>query len=159
MIPVRGPDGKEYRSIRAAAREIGMHKETIRCHMHRYGNIDLLGSWRVPCVWNGKCYPTIKAAAAASGFSPATLFGHLRRYGNLDRLGVGRGGNPGNKAGSKEFHFGTLKWPSRVRAAKELGICSNTLARWSGPGATQAQQDKLLAAVMAYEARQYRSPT
>ncbi|RNF32931.1 hypothetical protein A7A09_019145 [Paracoccus methylarcula] len=156
MIPVRGPDGQEYASLSAAARAFGVHITTIRRHLASHGNLDMIGCNTVPCTWNGRGYPSIRAVAKAVGLTPEAVSHHLAKYGNLDRLGIGSIGSPGNPGNSMPFRFGDLSWPSRGRAARDLGVSQKSLMRWSGPNATAQQRDKLMAAVMAYRSRQHR---
>jgi hypothetical protein len=152
--PVTGPDGTEYPSRRAAARALGVNIHTIGRHLREHGNLNLINSWPVPCTWQGRHFPSLQAAAEVIGVRRHTLSHHLAKHGNLDLAGKGPRSNVGNRGYRVPFRFGPHYWPRRIDAAADLGMSTSTLRRISRPSSTPAQRDRLLAAVMAYEARQ-----
>ena len=154
---VTGPDGTVYDSLASAARALGCHRETIRQHWMRYGHLEYLCKWAVPCEHRGQSYPSLQALADALGIKPQSLSYHLSRYGHLDRAGTGRGGKPGTKGKSRPLKIGPVEWPSRKAAAHDLGISLPALRRWTSRNATPQQRDRLLAAVMQAQRKGRRS--
>lgn len=100
-------------------------------------------------LWRGKTYIGQRAVAKAAGVSRHVVSYHLWRNGHLDNLGIGHvsgwpaGGN--RRAVSK---FGR-EWPSIAALAREIGRPVQTVQRWIA----QANDDRLLAALMAADAR------
>lgn len=151
-IAVTAPDGTVYPSIRTAARALGYHPATVRHHWLRYGHLNYLGGWAVPCEYEGRTYPSLEALAKVIGVRRHVLSYHIQRYGNFDRAGQGSPrGNPGNKGPRRSIRIGPLQWPSRKQAAADLGISVTSISRWTGPRATAQQRDKLMAAVMRFQ--------
>lgn len=154
--PVRGPDGQIYPSQAAVARAFGVHPGTVFYHIDRYGDLSRIGKGHgTPVVWRGKTYANAVEAANDAGVNSAAAYYQLRVRGDLERLGSGRRGVPGNPAKSKPVTIGGHSWPSREKMARDLKIKRRTLANWLQPGASQQQRDKLMAAVMAHEARSF----
>lgn len=105
---------------------------------------------------SGKLFPSIRAAAREHGVSPFTISRHLNRHGDLTRLGMGQS-RPGCQNASKPFHIGDRVFPSRLRAASELGISPSQLYRWTRKNASASMKDRLLVAIMAYDAKDRRA--
>lgn len=94
-------------------------------------------------------FPSIRATARAYRVSRMTVAYHLDTHGDLSRLGMGnRRINPQNAA--KQTVLGPHSFPSRVKAAKALGISLSQLNRWTNANASPAMRDMLMAALMAY---------
>ena len=101
----------------------------------------------------GRRYPSIRACARAYGVHRRTVAYHLDTYGNLERLGMGKARiNPQHRA--KPMNLGAYTWSSRTAAAKDLNLDATTLFRWTRPSATPEMREKLIHALMAFEARQ-----
>lgn len=150
---VQDADGNVYRSCNAAARALGYHHSTIIHHLSKYGNLDLLGSGKIPTEKDGVRYESLTEFAKAVGVKRHTLNHHLARHGNLDRAGLGKRGNPGNKSRSNETRIGPMTWPSRKAAAADLGLSKDSLRRYLKPTATARQKDVLMARLMAAHQR------
>lgn len=146
-------DGNVYPSCYAASRALGYHHSTILHHLDRYGNLEMLGSGKIPTVRDGVRYESLTAFAKAVGVKRHTLNHHLARHGNLDRVGLGKRGNPGNKSRSAETRIGPMTWPSRKAAAADLGLSLTSLKRYLKPTATAQQRDRLMARLMAAHQR------
>lgn len=144
-IEVTGPDGTVYPSRASAARALGVHRNTIRWHLKRFGDLSMVGMLYVRCIWRGQEYPTIAAVSKASGRSTSTIIHHLNRYGNLDRLGVGKAGICGNRSKSKPVRIGPYEWPSRTALAREMGVSPSTVSRCLSNSAPPHRRDRLLA--------------
>lgn len=151
--PVIGPDGTRYPSHSAAARALGVHVTTITRHIDEFGHLELVGEGRtIACTWRGKTYPSIKAVAAAAGVCPQSVSTLLRLHGHLDTLGVGRGAHRNKPGRSMVTRLGRFEWPSRVEAARALGVNDSTFRLWLSPSASPSQRDQLMAALMRLEA-------
>ncbi|MDF3607538.1 NUMOD1 domain-containing DNA-binding protein [Paracoccus sp. DMF-8] len=96
-------------------------------------------------------HPSIRAAARAHGVSRRTVAYHLDTYGDLSRLGRGKA-RPGCQNASKVTVIFGREFPSRVAAAKHLGISISQFNRWTRPDASAAMRDMLMAAMMRAEA-------
>ncbi|OJH45174.1 NUMOD1 domain-containing DNA-binding protein [Paracoccus sp. SM22M-07] len=148
-VPVTGPDGTHYPTLKAAAVALGVNVCTIRYHLGKYGNLNLINTWSVPVFYRGKAYASIKDCADAHGFARHTLSYHLQAHGNLDKLGAGKGhGNPGNAGNRKATRIGPMQFDRRRDAADALGVNIGTLRRWLAKDATPRQRAALAEAAM-----------
>lgn len=96
-------------------------------------------------------HPSITAAARAHGVNRMTVAYHLNTHGDLSRLGRGNA-RPGCQNAAKRTVIFGREFPSRVAAAKALGISIDQLKRWTRPDASNAMRDMLVAAMMRAEA-------
>lgn len=101
---------------------------------------------------DGVIHPSQAAACRAHGISKTTIRYHLNRHGNLSRFGSGNS-RPGIQNAAKPVTIGAMKWPSREKAAEDLGISPHQLKRWISPKATPAMLEMLTSAVMRRLAR------
>lgn len=100
-------------------------------------------------------YPSISAAAAALGVTAPSLSHRLRKYGCLDL--AGQGSRPPRRQALNNILPITIhgrEFPSRVAAARYLGVCSSYLSRCAKAGFTSTYSDYLLRRLMEADARQ-----
>lgn len=100
-------------------------------------------------------YPSISAAAAALGVTAPTLSHRLQKYGCLDL--AGQGSRPPRRQALNSILPITIhgrEFPSRVAAARYLGVCSSYLSRCAKAGFTATYSDYLLRRLMEADARQ-----
>lgn len=148
--------GHEYPDARTAALALGVRPGSVRRAIHA-GSLDRLGLRQtgfapMPIMIRGQCYDSARAAAAANGVSEGAVYTALSK-GCINRVGLGRG--PGNNA--KPFRVGGLTWPSMAAASRALGFGTDYIGRTLRRGGRRARA-RILAAAMAYEARQIIAP-
>ena len=101
-------------------------------------------------LWRGRTYIGQRAVAEAAGVAVATVSSHLRDHGHLDRLGTGRGTHGGARPShSRPVCIGGRSWPSISAFARSIGITP----RYAQKAIREGRTDKLLAALMAADAR------
>ena len=101
---------------------------------------------------DGQHYPSQAAACRVFGISKTTLQYHLNTHGDLTRFGMGKARRNCQNA-AKALTIGTVTWPSRVAAARDLGISISQLQRWTSPKATPVMHEALAAAMLKRLAR------
>ncbi len=87
-VRIRGVD---YPSQAAAARALGVTRNTVNCALER-GDIDSIGLWvvpKTPVTIRGVEYESASAAARALNLSPSTIFAAINR-GTLDNAGLSK---------------------------------------------------------------------
>lgn len=101
----------------------------------------------------GVTFRSQKEAAIWAGVTPSAISTRLAATGTLERIGLKcHGGQHGNQAAARKIKIGNTTFPSRTIAAKELGISRYQLNRAISPKATTAMKERLLVAIMRYEA-------
>lgn len=107
-------------------------------------------SYRSPVVGPcGQNFPSQAAACRAFGISRTTLQYHLNTHGDLSRFGMGKS-RPNCQNAAKALTIGSLTWPSRAAAARDLGISYYQLIHWISPKASPIMREKLAAAMMRH---------
>lgn len=101
---------------------------------------------------DGERYPSQKAFASAAGIVAPVVSYHLNTHGNLDRAGRGQS-RPGCQNAAKPTRLGAQEWPSRVAAARDLGMPASTLSHMLKQQHQPAYQEKLFAALISFERR------
>jgi len=71
------------KTLRALSIELGVHKDTIKKHLNRYGHLDNIYNDIKPQSYNGK---TVTEWSDALGFSTTSIRNHLTTHGHLDIL-------------------------------------------------------------------------
>ena len=102
----------------------------------------------MPVIVRGRRYASQKNAAAALGITPSAISTMLAKKGDLSTAGLGPTGAPGNQNAARPVKIGPMTFPSRIKAARALGITRSQLTNWISPKATRVQREMLLAAVM-----------
>ena len=101
----------------------------------------------------GVVFRSQKEAAQWAGVTPSAISTRLSHTGTLERVGLNlAGGQIGNQANAKPLALGNTTFPSRTIAAKELGMSRDQLTRALSSRATTAMKERLLLAIMRYEA-------
>lgn len=117
-VPVRYK-GRDYPSIKAAAKEIGVARSTISKHLDKYGHLDNLlkhpSSEPVKVTMGNNEWSSINSAARELGFSPSAIQQRLARHGHIEGIGVTR-------ANVMETTIGDTTFSTRTAAAKALGV-------------------------------------
>ena len=102
-------------------------------------------------------YPSVQAAAEAMGVNQSCVSRHLTAHGHADLVGTKR---QGGQFGRRVLHLenpvviGAREWPSRKALASYIGWHPGRVSRALGKAGTQAMLDRVLAAIMAADARQ-----
>ena len=101
----------------------------------------------------GVVFRSQKEAAQWAGVTPSAISTRLSHTGTLERVGLNlAGGQIGNQANAKPLTLGKTTFPSRTIAAQEIGMSRDKLTRALSPRATTAMKERLLLAIMRYEA-------
>lgn len=115
---------------------------------------------RCPVRIRGVDYPSIEAAARALGVHQSNICRHLALHGHADGVGLRK---PGGQVGRRVKHLenpvkiGGREWHSRKALAEYIGWPPGRVVRAFGKSATTAMRDRVLAAVMAEDARRARA--
>ena len=127
-VPVRYKD-RDYPSIKAAAKDIGVARSTISKHLDKYGHLDNLLKYApsepVKVTMGNKEWTSIGSAARELGFAPSAIQQRLERHGHIEGIGVTR-------ANVRETTIGDTTFPTRTAAAKALRVpfkCVSLYAR------------------------------
>lgn len=102
----------------------------------------------MPVMIRGRLYASQRNAAAALGITQSAISRMLAKKGDLSNAGLGPTGAPGNQSAARPLQIGPVTFPSRIAAAKSLGISRCQLQRWISPKASPAQRERLIGAVM-----------
>lgn len=109
----------------------------------------------VPVRIRGKVYPSITAAARAFRVKPCTVSSQLARYGHADGVGLGckspRHNGTGHHVKPVTIHGRTF--PSIKAASDFFGVSYSWLYKALTKDSPSNWQDRLLAALMAADAR------
>lgn len=111
---------------------------------------------RCPVRIRGVDYPSIEAAARALHVHQSNICRHLALHGHADNVGIRK---PGGQVGRRVLHMekpiriGEREWPSRKALADYIGWPRPRVTRAFGGQGTAAMRDRVLAAVMAEDAR------
>lgn len=73
MITTRLHDGRQFRSISAAARALGIDHTTISYHLDTHGNTSKAGTQRRSVDFEGVTYPSIAVASRETGLSRCAI--------------------------------------------------------------------------------------
>jgi hypothetical protein len=151
--PVTGHDGTVYPSRSAAARAYGVTPETIRWNLAKYGDLSMVGTFRVPVTHKGVKYKSMAEFGRKVGINGNTVASHLDTHGHLMRAGKGcRRNGRGNRHRCKPITIAGETWPSRKEAAKALGLSISWFSVMAGPKGSAAQRARLALLVMRYRA-------
>jgi len=102
----------------------------------------------MPVVIRGRRYASQRNAAAALGITQSALSRMLAKKGDLSNAGLGPTGAPGNQSAARPIQIGPVAFPSRIAAARALGISRSQLQKWISPKASSVQRERLIGAVM-----------
>ncbi|WP_323717496.1 hypothetical protein [Paracoccus aminovorans] len=111
---------------------------------------------RCPVRIRGVDYPSMEAAARALRVHQSNICRHLALYGHADNVGLRKsGGQIGNRARHLEnpIKIGSREWHSRKALANYIGWSQSKVVRAFGRQGSDAMRDRVLAAVMAEDAR------
>ena len=114
-----------------------------------------------PVTIRGRQYPSIRGAAREIGVAPSTIVAALDLHGHANFVGLGyrKGMRKGLQNGPRNpVKIGSCHFESQAALARALGLNPWRVGKWLKPDAPAASKDKLLAAVMRWQARQPTDP-
>lgn len=142
------PDGTSFISYSAAARALGVDVSTVCYHMRKHGHLEYIGSSKCPVSDGRRNWDSMKCAGEALRRARNTIGYHLSRHGHLRNVGA-----HGGRRHSKPLRIGPIEWDAKCDAQRELGVSKPTLRLWMSKDATPEQKEKLMARVMAVQAK------
>lgn len=104
-----------------------------------------------PCSDGVTVYPSQADARRSIGVSKTTIAYHLDTYGDLRRVGMGKV-RSGNQSAAKPIVVMGHEFPSRIAAARALGISRTRFFLWLRSPTDPRLADLVLGAVMRLDA-------